>query len=693
MSSSIERRDFLFEVGTEEIPARMAAKAAADLGRLFEKELKAVRLGAEECNTFCTPRRLVLHAAGIPVRQEDRVTEKKGPAVKVAFDNDGNPTKAGLGFARSQGLDVAELETVDLGGVKYLFARKEESGAETISLLPALLESILNSVRFPKSMRWGSLKQAFVRPVHWLLPLFGEEIVPLEFSGIKSSNHTFGHRFMGQKGPLEVKDAKDYSRTLEENHVVFSPERRKEKIREDSARLAASLGLELIADEALLDEVVHLVENPVVATGGFGEKYLVMPQEVLITSMAYHQKFFAFRKGEELANRFLVVNNTQAMDMSLVVRGNERVLAARLEDALFFFNEDRKKDLESFVEDLSGQTFLAGLGSMKDKSQRLSSLAGRLAGALFPDAESAATRAGLLCKADLATAVVGEFPSLQGIMGREYAAMSGEEAAVPTAIFEHYLPRFAGDELPKTEAGLALALADRLDSLVGCYSLGLVPTATKDPYALRRAALACVRILAEKCVTAAGLTDLVQLAVDNYADVIAANREKLATDILGFIRGRLRHWLAGDHATEMVDACMAPGFECPYEVLQKVLAAEPLRGQENYEDLIQPFKRVINITRDHDTGTFDPELMTEPAEVALWEAFVPLRKQVMEGLVRCDFTDVLNILLSGKPVIDRYFDEVMVMCDDEEQRNNRLAMLGEIGELFLRFADFTKILA
>lgn len=690
---TIPTSDFLFEIGTEEIPARMAAKAAADLGRLFEKELEGVRLGAQRVETFCTPRRLVLHATGIPVRQEDRVTEKKGPATKVAFDDDGNPTKAGLGFARSQGLGVAELETVDLGGVEYLFARKEETGAETITLLPALLESILNSVRFPKSMRWGALKQAFVRPVHWLLPLFGAEVVPLVFAGAKSSNHTFGHRFMGQKGRLEVKDARDYSRTMEENHVVFSPARRKEKIREDSADLAASLGLELIEDEALLDEVVHLIENPVVATGGFDEKYLVMPQEVLITSMAYHQKFFAFRKGEKLANRFLVVNNTQAMDMNLVVRGNERVLAARLEDALFFFNEDRKQELESFVEDLSGQTFLAGLGSMKDKSQRLSSLAGRLAAALFPGAEDAAARAGLLCKADLATAVVGEFPALQGIMGREYAAMGSEDAAVPVAIFEHYLPRFAGDELPQTEAGLALALADRLDTLVGCYSLGLVPTATKDPYALRRAALACVRMLAEKGVTAAGLTELVQLAVDNYGDVIDIDREKLAADILGFVQGRLRHWLAGDHATEMVDACLAPGCERPYEVLQKVLAAEPLRAHENYEDLIQPFKRVINITRDHDAGTFDPELMTEAAEVALWEAFVPLREKVSEGLAQCCFTDVLAILLGAKPLIDRYFDEVMVMCGDEKQRNNRLAMLGEIGELFLRFADFTKILA
>ena len=690
---SIPTSEFLFEIGTEEIPARMAAKAAADLGRLFEKELAAVRLAADKVETYCTPRRLVLHATGIPVRQEDRVTEKKGPARKVAFDGEGNPTKAGLGFARSQGLELAALETVDIDGTEYLFARKEETGAETMSLLPGLLESVLGSVRFPKSMRWGSLKQAFVRPVHWLLPLFGDAVVPLEFADVKSSNHTFGHRFMGQHGPLKIKDANDYSKTLEENHVVFSPARRKEKVREESARLAASLGLELIEDEALLDEVVHLVEYPVVAAGGFDEKYLVMPAEVLITSMAYHQKFFAFREGGKLANRFLVVNNTQAMDMGLVVRGNERVLAARLEDALFFFNEDRKKELESFVEDLSGQTFLAGLGSMKDKSERLSGLAGRLAEKLFPAAEGTAERAGLLCKADLATAVVGEFPSLQGIMGREYAAMGGEEDAVPAAIFEHYLPRFAGDELPASDAGLALALADRLDTLVGCYSLGLVPTATKDPYALRRAALACVRMMAEKGVTTAGLSELVGLAVDNYGDVISKDREKLVRQILAFVKGRLRHWLAGDHSTEMVDACLAPGFDFPYDVREKVLATEPLRGQENYEDLILPFKRVINITRDHDTGAFDPALAGEPAEVALWEAFVPLRKQVVEGLAQRDFKDVLNILLGGKKAIDRYFDEVMVMCDDEAQRANRLAMLAEIGELFLRFADFTKILA
>ena len=688
---TMETKDFLFEIGTEEIPARMAPKGAADLERLFLKELRAVRLEAQSVETFVTPRRLVLLAHGLPVGQEDQQLEKRGPAKKIAIDADGNPTRAGEGFARSQGLTLDQLETIDVDGTEYLFARKVERGVQTVELLPAICTSILGAIRFPKSMRWGSLRQTFVRPVHWLLALYGDAVVPFEFAGIAASNTTRAHRFMTSGADIEVNNPDAYTEAMKQGHIVVSPEERKATIKARSAEIAAQMELQLIEDADLLQEVTHLVENPVVAAGQFDEKFLQMPAEVLITSMRYHQKFFAFRKDGKLSNHFLVVNNTVPKDMDVVVAGNRRVLAARLEDALFFFKDDLKQPLEAFVESLAGQTYLKGLGSMKDKTERLVGLAQRIAGKLFPTAVEDAGRAALLCKADLATEMVGEFPELQGVMGREYARHAGENEEVSLAIHQHYLPRFAGDELPAVKVGMAVALADRLDAIVGCYQLGLVPTATKDPYALRRAALAILRILAEKQIHI-GLSDLINLALDNYGDIISGDRGKLLSDILAFFKGRLKHWLASSHATELVDACMAAGFEYPEDVLGKVKAVEVLRGRPDYEDLVLPFKRVINITRGHETGTFSLAKTVESAEKVLWDAFLDVRDQVNALLEQKKYDDVLALMLELKPPIDCYFDDVMVMCDDEALKANRLAMVAEIGQLFLQLADFTKIL-
>jgi len=690
--SEIARTTFLLEVGVEEIPARMASPAAADLCRLLAADLEGARLASEGLARFVTPRRLVVLAHGMPVRQEHRTVEKRGPSRRIAFDAEGNPTRAGQGFARSQGLEVSQLETIVHNEEEYVLARTEEAGAETIRLLPEILVKALSSLRFPKSMRWGRTRQSFVRPVHWLLALLGDEIVEFEFAGIQSGRHTRGHRFMGAAGDLEVANPNEYSRLLSKNHVMLAPEERKRRIREGTERAARDLGLTVVMDEGLLDEVTHLVESPVVDQGTFSARYLEMPEEVLVTSMKNHQKFFATRKQGRLSNHFLVVNNTEALDRKAVVRGNERVLTARLEDALFFFNEDHKTPLKDYVESLAGQTFLAGLGSMEEKSRRLEKLASAIALKLHPEAEVHARRAALLCKADLATEVVGEFPELQGIMGREYGRAGGEPEAVAVAIYEHYLPRFAGDELPATWPGIVLALADRADTVVGCFHLGLLPTATKDPYGLRRAALACVRILAEHEVTVP-LDALVRLTIDGYGDTITGDKEELLARIMEFARGRLRNWLAGDHATEVVDACLAAGCEVPWDVREKSRAVESLRGREDYEDLIQPFKRVINITRKEKVGGFDRNALVEPAEKDLWQDFLEVRTEADALFDQRRFGDLLQLLLKLKPSIDRYFDDVLVMCEDQVRRGNRLAMLAEIGRLFLRFADFTRILA
>jgi len=681
---------FLLEVGVEEIPARMAPRAAEDLKRLLFAELANARLVPREIACFATPRRLVVLAKELPSGQEDQVVEKRGPSVKVAFGEDGEPTRAALGFARSQGLDVSQLGMVTAGEAEYVLARKEQLGKSALELLPSMLVKVLNSLRFPKSMRWGSSRQTFVRPVHWIVALLDNNVVEFEFAGVEASNRTRGHRFMGTDGELQVEDPNEYARVLKENFVMLVPDERRKRILEKMGRIERELDLAVIRDDELLLQVVHLVEFPFVACGRFDEKFLEMPPEVLITSMRNHQKYFAATRNGRLSSYFLVVNNTKALDRGLVVRGNERVLAARLEDALFFFNEDRKRKLEDFVEELAGQTFLKGLGSMKDKTERVAALAGVFARVIRSGAEETARRAGMLCKADLATEMVGEFPELQGIMGRQYALNSGEDEDVAIAIFEHYLPRFAGDELPHTEAGIALALADRADTVAGCFHLKLIPTATKDPYGLRRSVLACVRILEHRNITVP-LSTLVRLAIENYGEVITSDPQEQLARIMEFARGRLRNWLAADHATEVVDACLAAGFDFPYDVREKCKAVERLRGREDYESLVIAFKRVINITRKETVGKLDTSLFIDDAEGLLWDAFTTVSGRCERLFEARDFGDVLALLLELKPAIDRYFDDVLVMCEDEKLRDNRLAMLSEIGKLFLRFADFTKI--
>jgi len=689
--NDITRSDFLLEIGIEEIPARMARDSATQLAQLLERELNEARLEPQSVRHFVTPRRLVALATGLRRNQEDRVVEKRGPSRKIAFDAEGNLTKAGQGFARGQGIDPAQLTISVVGDVEYVVARQEQKGEPALTLLPGICTKIIGELRFPKSMRWGANPQPFVRPVHWIVALLDSQVVPFRFAEIDSGNRSWGHRFHSGREGFEIPGPDGYLETLAKHSVLADPAARQELIHAEAHRQAKDAGLELIEDAELLDHVAHLVENPVVAIGTFNPKFLEMPAEVLVTSMKNHQKFFAFRKDGRLTNHFLVVNNTKPNDMAVVLRGNQRVLSARLEDALFFFREDKKKPLSRFVEKLEGQTFLHGLGSMKAKADRVARLAGKLAAELFPEVTDTARSAGALCKADLASQMVGEFPELQGIMGRVYALAAGEPADVATAIDEHYLPRFAGDRLPESPAGITLALADRVDTLVGCYHLGLVPTATKDPYGLRRAALAVLRILADRNLTIP-LSRLVDLAMDNY-DGLVKDRDKLSADLLEFVKQRLKHWLGTDHATEVVDACLAAGFDLPWDVREKCRAVEPLRGRDDYEPLITAFKRVINITRGSSGGTFDATLPLEPSEKALWDAFVAVEETAAGLFEERRFQEVLAALVGLKPAVDRYFDDVLVMCDDERTRANRLAMLARVGSLFLRFADFTRILA
>jgi glycyl-tRNA synthetase beta chain len=690
--NTIPRNDFLLEIGTEEIPARMARKAVDDLGKAITDELTTMELSFDSPSYFVTPRRLVVILRNVPEAQEDRVEERRGPSVKQAFSPDGTPTKAAEGFARSTGRSLAELERTEIKGEAYLLARIEKKGQRTLDLLAPVVTRALSGLRFPRSMRWGCHKEAFVRPLHWIVALLGDRVVPFEFGGIASGNQTWGHRFLGSGKPVQVHSADDYLAVLKDQFVVLDPNQRREFIAEQAHRTARELGMTLLVDEGLLDTVTHLVEYPVVLTGKINDKFLKMPDEVLISSMKNHQKFFSLIRDGRLANRFVVVANTQAKDPARVVRGNERVLTARLEDALFFYGEDLSKPLETYLETLKGQTFMLGLGTMHDKSLRIARLARLLAGRIAPDLTQISERAGLLCKADLATQLVCEFPELQGIMGRDYALAAGEPPEVADAILEHYLPRFSGDALPATVTGQLVGLADRLDTLAGTFSLGLIPTATKDPYALRRGALAILRILAETPILLP-VSELLRLAVENL-EVPADKADALVASLTDFVIGRLKFWLSGQVATEVADASMEAGAQYPHDTWKKALAIEALRANEDYGTLILPFKRTLNITKQQpESGPFDTSVKLEPAEAALWTAFQAKETEFEALLEARDFDGVLRQFLALKEPIDRYFDEVLVLCDDPAARRNHLAMLSRIGSLFLRFADFTRILA
>ncbi|MBM4372153.1 MAG: glycine--tRNA ligase subunit beta [Deltaproteobacteria bacterium] len=691
--AAIRTAELLLEIGTEEIPARMAPEGLSMLEEGFRKALAALGVGEIALRCFVTPRRLVLHAPALPVAQDDRTEEKRGPALSAAFGPDGAPTKAAEGFARSVGLTLDQLDRVETDKGAYLLARRTVPGRPLTDFLPGVVLETLQALRFPRAMRWGDEEVLFVRPVQWIVALFDGQVIPVTFGDVTAGRTTRGHRFHGAAA-LEVKDFAQYVATLEENGVMLDPGARAARIREGLAAVERDTGLRVVPDEGLLLEVTHLVEHPVVLSGGFDPRYLELPRETLITSMRHHQKYFAVEAADgRLAPRFAVVANTTVKDPAVVVRGNVRVLRARLEDAMFFLLEDRKRPLDGFLPDLEGQLFMKGLGTMAEKGRRLEALAALLAGEVEPGLRDTVRRAASLAKADLATAMVFEFAELQGTMGREYARHHGEPEAVALAIWEHYLPRGAEDALPATTPGALVAVADRLDTLAGTFGLGLVPTATKDPYALRRAALGLLRILLARGWSLP-LSRLFRLALEGYGRDFGDPAEALVAKLVEFTGTRLRVHLAAGHATELVDAVLAGGFEDVPDVARRVAAIEALRGRPDYEPLIVAFKRVLNITKKQDVAAaVDPARFQDPQEGVLWTAFTEVSGGVDAACAAGEHGRALELLSSLKPVIDLYFDQVMVMCDDGALRANRLATMAAIGARFLKIADFTRILA
>ena len=677
------KRDLLFEIGTEEIPAHVMPHLLEDLAQLAETMLKEHRLSYEKVRTLGTPRRAALIVTGLAERQEDINTETRGPSVAIAFDADGNPTKAGAGFARGQGVDPSALIQRD----GYVYASVHESGAATAELLTSLLPDLVRAIPLPNSMRWGDLDFRFIRPIRWFVALYGTEIVPFTLAGVTSGNHSRGHRTLAP-ADFVITSAADYEAACEKAYIIVDPERRRAMICEQITETAKACGGTAEITPDLLEEVLYLVEYPTALSGSFEEKYLALPAEAVITPMRDHQRYFPVKAADgSLLPAFITVRNGGKAHLDVVAHGNERVLRARLADAQFFFDEDRKKSLAEHREKLKTVVFQRGLGSMYEKTERLMALTTAIveemaAGDADGTALADARRAAELSKADLVTGMVTEFTELQGIMGREYALLDGESPAVARAIDEQYMPRFAGDELPQTLLGVALSAADKIDNIVGTFSQGRIPTGSQDPFGLRRQALGLVLMLIEQESTML-LSDLVDEACDLYD--LEEFRDKMQVYVADFIRLRLKNVLSERGVRYDVQEAVLGDVDLVADVPVRAAYVERLLASEGGEALVQSFVRVGNIARSVTGGTVDPALFKAEEEGALLSAYQAAAAARAEG------EDTLPTEQALGRAIDTFFDAVMVMDKDARVKENRLSLLKMIDDYLLETADYSKI--
>ncbi len=712
-------KDLLLEIGSEELPASFVAPALAEMKETFIAKAREARLAHGEIKTYGTPRRMALVVSQLADRQDDLSSEVLGPPVKVAFDAEGKPTQVAEKWAAGQGIGTDKLLKKDTPKGPYVYTVREEKGQPAAKVLPQLLLEVVKSIHFKKSMRWGWQEETFARPVQWICALHGDKAVKLQFSDVKSGNTTLGHRFLSKK-PIKLESPAGYLEALSQAHVIAEPDKRKELIRKEIHAEASSVGGKLLEDEGLLDTVTWLVELPVGVVGSFDKEFLDLPPEVLVSEAKGHQKYFSVVDGQgKLLPNFVAISNMPVKDKAVSRAGYERVLRARLSDARFFFTEDQKRPLASRVDDLKRVVFQQKLGTSYEKMERFRTSATWLAhqlglGAAAADATSigdelaaavegnhkskftsTVVRAATLCKADLVTGMVGEFPELQGVMGREYAKAGGEPAEVALAIFEHYLPRTASDALPTQDPGALIGIADRLDTIVGILGIGKGPTGAADPYGLRRACLAVINI-----VLARGYHFSLGAAIDKSLDLLGgrvADRAKTRKDALDFFRERLKNLWAENNRKDVVEAVLSAGFDDMVAAASRLKAMSNIVGLPDFDPLAVAFKRVVNIiekqAKDVRVGTIDTNLLAEDAERNLHQLYESTRGRI-EGAVKSqDFPGALREITSLKPAVDLFFDKVRVLADDQRLKENRVALLVAIGRLFGGIADFSKIQA
>lgn len=717
----------LFEIGTEEIPAKFMPNILKQLQELAEKKMAELRIPFTEVKTYGTPRRMTFIASGVAEAQEDSTVEAKGPSAKIAFVN-GSPSKAALGFARGQGVDVKELIVRD----DYVYAVKHLAGQQVKTLLPDLLMDILTSLNFPKNMRWADHEFKFVRPIRWLVALFGNEVIPVEITGVKSGKFSRGHRFLrpsvieaakeqdsvlnaakaffdkaaskaknaavsaaiGTIGAVEISNADAYEKIMYDNFVMVDQDARRELIRQQVTELAEAEGGRAEINEDLLEEVNYLVEWPTALCGKFEENFLKLPKECIITPMREHQRYFPVLADDgSLLSKFITVRNGGKEHLEIVAHGNERVLRARLSDAEFFFNEDRKQPLADRLEKLKTVSFQEGLGNMNNKSQRLVQAVDMLAMATNAKVnKEKLERTALLCKCDLVTGMVIEFTELQGVMGREYAKLDGEAPEVALGIYEHYLPRFAGDELPGTDIGRLVGIADKLDNICATFSRGLAPTGSQDPYALRRQALGIINILLDADYH---ISMYKVIAGSLYLlNIPAEETKKLVPQIGEFMKQRLRNMLLDQNIRyDVIDAVLAEAMNDDFvDIAARAKALNNFVSSTDASALIQAAARVANLCKKIEEETaINQQLFAVDAEKNLHNATVAASKEVIIAAAKYNYAVVLQEAVKLVDSINKFFDDVMVMDEDVRIKNNRLALLAAVKDITHAVGDLNLI--
>ncbi len=688
----------LIEIGTEEIPSGYIEPALDAFRNMLVERLRKERIACGEVAVYGTPRRLAVMAYDVALRQEPFTSEVTGPPERVGYDENGRPTVAARKFAEKNGVSVTRLAVRDTEKGRYLCIRKTDNGQKTVDILRREMPGLILSIPFPKTMRWKDLPIAFARPIHSIVALFGDRSFSFTVGDVKSGRNTFGHRFLAP-GKIRLDHPGQYLQKLEDAYVIADPVRRKALMLKRMERAAAGTGGRILDDPALCDVVVNLVEYPEVVLGSFDARFLGLPPEILITAMREHQRYFAVMdEDNKMLPHFIAVSNNRAKNIDVVVSGYERVLAARLEDARFFYESDRKVPLDRMAQKLQDVVFQANLGSVWDKTQRIRRFCNYLAGAAGLEEADARhlDRAASLCKADLVSQVVIEFPKLQGVIGRIYAEKSGEDSVVAKAVEAHYRPVQSGGALPETRIGALLSVADKFDSLCGCFHIGLIPTGASDPYALRRQAIGLIQIARENNLDVS-LAEAVRFGLGLFDAPAEQPREIVEQEILGFLKNRMAHMLEEEAVPrDMAAAVLSVSFDNVVDVWSRARAFARMKDLPDFQSLAVAFKRVVNIIRKADPtetrgGEVDPGRFEHSAETRLYEAFERVEQAVNRHLANRDAQSAFSEIATIREPVDRFFDDVMVMADDDALRKNRLALLRRISDLFARLADFSRV--
>lgn len=685
----MSKHDLLLEVGLEELPARFVADAMNQLSLKITSWLKEKNISFGEVSVFSTPRRLAVQILDVAIKQTDIEEEAKGPARKIALDQDGNWSKAAIGFSRGQGASVDDIFFKEIGGIEYVHVQKFIKGKETKELLIELRD-IVTSLTFPKNMRWGSQDLRFARPIKWIVALFGQEVIPFNVTGVHTGNATMGHRFLGSKQLIE--HPADYEKVLLSQFVIASPVKRKEAILTQLHHLEEENKWNIPIDQDLLEEVTNLVEYPTALFGKFEEEYLSLPEEVLVTTMKEHQRYFPVKDHEgRLLPYFVTVRNGDRNHIENVARGNEKVLRARLSDADFFYKEDQKLVIADNVKKLDKIVFHEELGTTGDKVRRITKLSVALAERFnVPDEEkSFVKRTAEICKFDLVTNMVNEFPELQGIIGEKYAKAFGEAEEVAAAINEHYMPRHADDKAPTSNTGAIVALSDKLDTITGFFAIGVIPTGSQDPYALRRQASGIVQILLAK-KWEISLEELFEMALVPFKDI---EENKVKNDLIAFFKMRVKHVLDEKKIRyDIIDAVLGADQHELTSILEKASVLEASSKGENFKETMEAFARVQNISKKGSASEVNPDLFQNNEEHLLYKKSVQVKKDYESSIARGEYHHAFALLCTLQPFIQSYFNETMVMADDESLKTNRLAQMKQLAALIESFANMDAVI-